>query len=390
MTQALPVSTTNFPKDASLRVVIAGGGTGGHLYPGIALAESFLTNVNGTHVHFVGALQGIEAKVLPRENRPAIFLDMARIRGGGPLVALKGLVKLPLAIFRTMAFFRSLRPHLVIGVGGYASGAAILAATLMGIPRVVQEQNAIPGLTNRVAGKLVHRIYTSFNGAEAHFPAGRVRCLGNPIRAAIREALGGVQRGETREGHPPRILVFGGSQGARFLNQNVPALLSRLTDLHGKLDIIHQTGVREEEETRERYRELEVDADVRPYLHNMAEQYAAADLAICRAGASTLAEVTAVGVPTVLVPFPYAANDHQTANAREVSDVGGGWTVPQSSWNEEKLAGELAAVLGNQSELQSMSESARQLGRPEAADSIVGDAMDLLAQQGNWTGGMAR
>ncbi len=389
MTASLPLSTTDFPKDATLRVVIAGGGTGGHLYPGIALAESFLSRVEGSHVHFVGALQGIEARVLPRENRPAFFLDMARIRGGGIRVALRGIFKLPLAILRTMGFFRRLKPHLVIGVGGYASGAAILAATLMGIPRVVQEQNAIPGITNRVAGKLVHRVYTSFKGAEAHFPVGRVRCMGNPIRAAIREALDKVKREESEEQSRSRILVFGGSQGARFLNQNVPALLASLAARRGKLEIIHQTGIREEEETRERYRDLGVEADVRPYLHDMAEQYAAADLAICRAGASTLAEVTAVGVPTVLVPFPYAANDHQTANAREISDVGGGWTVPQTAWNTDQLAGELATVLGNEADLQAMADSARQLGRPEAADSIVEDALELLIERGEWAGGLA-
>jgi UDP-N-acetylglucosamine--N-acetylmuramyl-(pentapeptide) pyrophosphoryl-undecaprenol N-acetylglucosamine transferase len=365
-----------------LRIVIAGGGTGGHLYPGIAIAEAFLEQNPQTEVRFLGATSGIEARVLPKEGWNALFLDMARIRGGGPLVAMKGMIKLPLAIGKSMSFFRSYRPHLVVGVGGYASGAAMIAASLMGIPRVIQEQNAIPGMTNRVAGKVAHRIYTSFNGAAAHFPQGRVRCLGNPIRSNIRKALEKVMSVKDGEERSPRILIFGGSQGARFLNQNVPSLLAKVTQQLGAIDIVHQTGVREEAETRGRYAESQVAAQVLPYLDNMAERYAWADLAICRAGASTLAEVTAVGVPTVLVPFPYAANDHQTANARDVSNAGGGFTVPQTEWNEDTLSNTLCDLFQEPHELTNMAEKARELGGPKAANAIVEDCLVFLRERG--------
>jgi UDP-N-acetylglucosamine--N-acetylmuramyl-(pentapeptide) pyrophosphoryl-undecaprenol N-acetylglucosamine transferase len=366
-----------------LRVVVAGGGTGGHLYPGIAIAEAFLARSSDTEVRFLGAKSGIESRVLPKEGWDALFLDMARIRGGGFIVALKGILKVPVAVARSIGYFREFRPDLVVGVGGYASGAAMIAAFLLGIPRVVQEQNAVPGMTNRVAGKIADRVYTSFPSAEPHFPTKRVRCLGNPIRAAIREALMGAHGATETPTSVRNVLVFGGSQGARFLNQEIPSLLHALTQKGQSLRIVHQTGVREEEETRARYVALGVEAEVLPYVDDMAARYSWADLAICRAGASTLAELTAVGLPSLLVPFPYAANDHQTANARAISEAGGGITVPQETWDEAGLANQLASLFGDGSAMENMAAEAREQGRPQAAAAIAEDCVELLRERGS-------
>ncbi len=376
-------SVTGGQTKQGLRVVIAGGGTGGHLYPGIAIAEAFQQLVPGTDIHFLGAEGGIESRVLPREGWNALFLDMARIRGGGLWVAAKGAFKVPLAVMRCMRFFLSYRPDLVVGVGGYASGAAMIAAFLTGTPRVVQEQNAVPGMTNKVAGRFANRVYTSFDEAEAHFPKGKVRCVGNPIRAAIRGALAEAsQTSLEAEGSASRVLVFGGSQGARFLNQQVPGLLADVIEAGANLEIVHQTGLKEEEETRSRYEARGIQATVLPYIHDMAQRYEWADLAICRAGASTLAELTAIGLPALLIPFPYAAGDHQAANALSIAHVGGAKAVRQQEWDQAALTEYVVGLLADPAALAQMGDACRSMGKPEAADSIVSDSLTLIRRKG--------
>ena len=359
-------------------VVVAGGGTGGHLYPGIAIAEALLDADPTVHVHFIGAEGGLEARVLPREGFEHTLLPATRLRGGGLVVMLRGLARLPMSIARAMSVLRRLRPGAVVGVGGYASGAAVLAATLLRIPVVVQEQNAIPGMTNKLAGRLARRVYVSFEAARAFFPAGRSDLVGNPIRRGIRASLAEVSP-SGRESATVRLLVFGGSQGARFLNERVPELVGLLAQGGLELRVVHQTGLAERDATAARYEALGIDADVRPYIEDMAREYADADLAICRSGASTLAELTAVGLPAVLVPFPFAAHDHQAANAQAVAASGGAIMVRQGDWDAAKIANEIGELLARRESLGAMATSARALGRPEAADRIATDVLSICA-----------
>jgi UDP-N-acetylglucosamine--N-acetylmuramyl-(pentapeptide) pyrophosphoryl-undecaprenol N-acetylglucosamine transferase len=333
------------------------------------------------HVHYIGAETGIEARVLPAEGVPHTLLPASRLRGGGPRVLARGLVRLPTGVLRAMRLLRRLRARVVVGVGGYASGAAVLAAVLLRIPVVVQEQNAVPGLTNRLAARVARMVFVSFEGAMPHVPPARVRVTGNPIRRAIRERLGRARPLRSVD-RPLSLLVFGGSQGARFLNEQVPAVVGRLAAAGVALRVVHQTGKAELDATRERYRALGVEADVRPYIDDMAAAYAAADFAICRAGASTIAELTAVGLPALLVPFPFAAHDHQAANAHAVASAGGALCVRQEEWDTAAVASQLGALATDPARLASVASSAQRLGRPEAADRIAEAVLALAVEKG--------
>lgn len=351
---------------AALLVVIAGGGTGGHLYPGLAIGEAL--GAAGARVHYIGSTGGIEARVLPQEGVDYTLLPSARLRGGGPVVMLRGGALLVRSVVRALQVLRALRPAVVVGVGGYASGPAVLAAWLLRIPVVVQEQNAVPGMTNKVAGRLARRVFVSFAPAVQSFPAGRAELAGNPIRRRIRESLGAGTSGAGR-----RLLVFGGSQGARFLNEQVPALVARLDATH----VLHQTGAADLAATRDRYAALGIEADVRPYIDDMAAAYADADLAICRAGASTIAELLSVGLPAVLVPFPFAAHDHQAANARVLDEAGAGVMIRQEDWELEAVAARVGGLLADSGRIQQMSAASRALAHPEAADRIARSVIAL-------------
>jgi UDP-N-acetylglucosamine--N-acetylmuramyl-(pentapeptide) pyrophosphoryl-undecaprenol N-acetylglucosamine transferase len=364
---------------SALRVVIAGGGTGGHLYPGIAVAEAFQALVPNCEVRFIGSASGIEARVLPAEGWDVDLIEASRLRGGGLGVFLKGLWKLPLGILRCVGILRSWRPAIVVGVGGYASGAAMIAAAICRIPRVVQEQNAIPGMTNRVLGKIANRTYLSFPEAEGHFPHGKSVLVGNPIRKSICDALSAVETGrEANAATSLNLLIVGGSQGARFLNETVPSLVGSLESAGIHINVIHQTGVADEEVTRGRYETSGLTAEVKPYISDMATAYSWADLVICRAGASTVAELTAVGLPALFVPFPYAAYDHQTANARAVVAAGGGMLFQQSDWEEDAVKKALGALISDGDALAEMGARSKEMGRPQAAENVVKDALGLL------------
>jgi len=327
--------------------------------------------------------------VLPKEGWNVHLIDASRLRGGGLPVALKGLFRIPGGILSCVGVFREFRPHLVVGVGGYASGAAMLAASFCGVPGVVQEQNAIPGMTNRVVSSLSARVYTSFESAGAHFGGDKVRLLGNPIRARIRESLSQAtrRRGLGEAEAPLHVLVFGGSQGARFLNQNVPDALARVHASGAPLRIVHQTGTNDVESTQAAYAALGIEAEVMAYIDDMAARYRWADVAICRSGASTIAELTTVGLPALLVPFPLAAHDHQTANGRAVVEAEGALMIRQEEWHRETVAEELLGLAENRSRLAEMAENSRGMGRSSAADAIVRDCIGLLEERGLFSGG---
>lgn len=359
------------------RLLIAGGGTGGHVYPAVAVAEEVLARNPQAQVVFIGTEHGMEARILPGLGYDLRTIKASRLVGAGLLARLKGLVNLVTGCVQSWRILRAHRPQVVLGMGGYVSGPALLAAWTARYPTAIQEQNAAAGLTNRALGKLVRAIYLGFEAARGCFNSAKTLFTGNPIRQAVADALASAD-------HRPftpaqlRVLVFGGSQGAQFLNERVPEVLVRLAAERPQLQlsVVHQTGANDEDVTRTRYAEtpLEPRVQVTPYIDDMPSAYAAADLAICRAGALTIAEITAVGLPSLLIPFPYAAGNHQEANAQALVDAGAAEMVRQEDWATDSVVQWLGRLLetGDQ-RLVSMSRSARQLARPQAASHVVDD-----------------
>lgn len=362
------------------RLVIAGGGTGGHVYPGVAIAEEIRRRNPNAEVTFVGTARGLENRILPPLGYPLEHVTASRLKGGSLLQKLLGVLRMPRAMWQSWRIFRRTRPDVVVGVGGYASGPALIAAWLTRYRTAIQEQNATPGLTNRWLGKVVRRVFVGFEAAAARFPKKKVLATGNPLRLALSERLA-PQQATAREGL--HLLVFGGSQGARFLNQQLPPVFAALRDaIPGlALHILHQTGEADLDTTRAAYAPLEaigVEVDVRPFIHDMPAAYAAADLAICRAGALTLAELAAVGLPSLLVPFPHASDNHQEANARVLEAAGAARVFTQAAWSAAEVVTCLAELAGDRSRLLAMREAAASLGKRDAARRIV-DALEVMA-----------
>lgn len=363
---------------------IAGGKTGGHLYPGIAVAEEILARNPAATITFLGTKEGLESRVLPRLGYTLETLNVSRLKGGGILGRLMGLLRVPVAMIQTCRLLRAHHPDVVLGVGGYASGPALLMAWLCRYPTAIQEQNAHAGMTNRILGRIVRRIYLGFEAAEQHFSSRRTLATGNPIRKALVTAL--TEHASVGETQAPsdtlRILVFGGSQGARFLNERVPAVLQGLRTARPNLtlQITHQTGQHDVEATTLRYQhtDLETCTRVLPYIEDMPAAYAAADIAICRAGALTVAELTAVGLPCLLVPFPYAADNHQEANARVLVDAGAARMMVQATWDEADAVLWLAELSDDRARLASMATAARQAAQPQAAAALVDDLEGMV------------
>lgn len=363
------------------RVIVAGGGTGGHLFPGLAVAEELRRRLGQVELLFVGTRKGIEARVLPEKGERVEFLEVTPLKGRGPVDLLRSVARLPTALSAARGIVRDFAPDLVVGVGGYAAGPVVAAAKTLGIPTAILEQNAHVGLTNRWLSKVVDRAYVSFEETLERFGAG-ARLLGNPVRADL-VAL--AHRASTDpEGFEARantVLILGGSQGASALNEAVPAALALLKSRHPDLRIVHQCGRAGEEDVRAAYASHGLKADVRPFIDDMASAYGSAALVIARAGATTLAELSALGRPSILVPYPFAAEDHQTKNARALESAGAAICLPQDQLSSERLAAAVDSVLGDVSARGLMAEAARGLGRPDAAAAIVDDVCEWLG----WT-----
>jgi UDP-N-acetylglucosamine--N-acetylmuramyl-(pentapeptide) pyrophosphoryl-undecaprenol N-acetylglucosamine transferase len=351
-----------------VKVLIAGGGTGGHLYPGIAVAEEL--TARGHTVRFVGTARGIEVKAVPAAGYALDLIEVAGLKGGGVIGLLRGLLRVPGALVQSRAIVRRERPDLVVGVGGYASGPLVLAAALSGLPTAILEQNSVPGITNRILGRVVRRVFGTFEAARRWFPADRYVLVGNPVRRRVREALvrSSAESSASSDGAAPasRLLVVGGSQGAHAVNELVVEAM-RLLQARGQAPpILHQTGERDQTDIARRYAEAGVVADVRAFIEDMGAAYHSARLAVTRAGASTLSELTALGVPALLIPFPQAADDHQTVNARELSDAGAARLLRQAATSAEQLADAISALFSDEKQLREMGAAARRLARPEA------------------------
>ncbi|MBM4344503.1 MAG: undecaprenyldiphospho-muramoylpentapeptide beta-N-acetylglucosaminyltransferase [Deltaproteobacteria bacterium] len=355
-------------------VALAGGGTGGHVVPALALADAFAAA--GTDVLFIGTEHGYEATMVPKRGYRIELVPGSRLVGGSLATKLRGLVHLVRGLLAARRLLRREAPDLVLGVGGYASGAALLAAKTLGIPSGVHESNAVPGLTNKVLGRLVDRVYLGFSAALHAFPAQKSRISGNPVRAEI-AAVG--ERRMPRERAQAHILVIGGSQGSQFLNERVPALLLGLAAAGVPIAVRHQVGKLNPAPVQATYTLGEVQARVEGFIDDMAAAYAWADVAITRSGSGTVAELAAAALPALLVPFPHAAGDHQAANATAFCAEGAGRWVRQDAWNQADLSSWLGRLLTDADRWSAASDAARNFALPQAARAVVADC-------GQWLG----
>lgn len=347
-------------------IVIMAGGTGGHVFPALAVAD--VLRSRGHSVTWIGTRQGLEARIVPAAGIPVEWIDVGGVRGKGLGALLKAPFVLSRALLQSMSIFRRLKPVAALGMGGFASGPGGIAARLAGCPLVVHEQNAVPGVTNRLLSRVSSELLEGFPGS---FPAPRrARYVGNPVRRVIAALPAPEQRFAGREG-PLRLLVLGGSQGARVLNQNVPAAVGLLK--RSSVEVLHQTGVKDAEAVATLYRDQGIEARVTPFIDDMAAAYAWADLAVCRSGALTIAELAAAGLGALLVPFAAAVDDHQTKNARFLVEQGAALLLAQSAATTEALAGALQALLQDRRQPLTMAKAARALARVDAAD-VVADA----------------
>ena len=356
----------------SLRVVIAGGGTGGHLYPGVAVARELLRRVPAAVITFAGTARGIESRVIPKEGFELDVLRSRGLKGTSPIALVRGLAVLPLSGLDAWGILSRRRPHLVIGVGGYSSGPVVAAAALRGVPTLLLEQNAVPGFTNRVLSRLVSAAAVTFDRTVEYFGR-RAFVAGNPVRP---EFFG--ESDDNAAVGPPRVLIFGGSQGAHAINVAMVEAAPRLAQRGRRLAITHQTGERDLEFVRDAYQRAGLDARVEPFLFAMDREVKQADLVVCRAGATTLSELTAAGKPALLIPLPTAADDHQRKNAEVMHTAGAADLLAQKDMTGESLAACIDALMQDPARLASMSAAARTLARPDAARVIVDRALTLV------------
>jgi UDP-N-acetylglucosamine--N-acetylmuramyl-(pentapeptide) pyrophosphoryl-undecaprenol N-acetylglucosamine transferase len=352
-----------------MRVIFAGGGTGGHLFPGLAVAREFQRRDAGVEILFVGTEQGIEFRVLPKEGFKLETLTIKGMKGRGVRGLFDALWGVPASLLRSIRIIREFRPDCIIGLGGYASGPLLLAGRLKGVRSVIMEQNLRPGFTNKILSRIVDRVFTSYSGSAAYFPGARVVETGNPVRWRELPTV------------PPKekfsLLIFGGSAGARRLNFAALDALKRLSDLRAELFITHQTGAADYPAVKAAYAATCFDAEVTPFIDKMDEAYARADLVLCRAGATTVAELTAFGKAAILVPFPYAIYDHQRGNAQALEERGAAEMILDQELTGEVLAQRVRSYFSDRSRIERMAAAARAMGHGGAAARIVDECIGL-------------
>lgn len=357
-----------------MKVVIAAGGTGGHLYPAVALAREFLRQDAGSRILFVGTPRGIEGKVLPHEGFELTMIAAQPVMGRGPVKAAAALLALPRAVAQSVGVLRRHRADLAVGIGGYSSPPVMLAAALLRIPRVLLEPNAYPGLANKAVGPLVDLVFLSYAEAAEYFPARKVRITGTPVRRAFLEPP--PARGDDRA---RRLLVFGGSQGAQAINRAMVEALPHLHAVRDRVTIVHQTGDKDLESVRAAYASSGLEAEVVPFIFDMPRVLRGADLVVSRSGAVTLAELAVCGKPAVLIPLPTAIYQHQERNARAMERAGAAVVLPQSELGGAALAEQILTLLSDAGRLQAMGRRSAAMGRADSAEAIVQACRQLVA-----------
>jgi UDP-N-acetylglucosamine--N-acetylmuramyl-(pentapeptide) pyrophosphoryl-undecaprenol N-acetylglucosamine transferase len=364
-------------KNNHMRLIITGGGTGGHLFPGVALAQAMMRVYPGCEILFIGTERKVDRTALSALGFKTMTIRSQGLKGKSYTAKFTALLQLPAGIMEAARIIRDFKPDLVFGVGGYVTGPVILAARLLGVTACIHEQNSIPGLANKLLGHIAVRIFVSLPGSEKYFPARKTILSGNPVRSSIIKAAREMK--PKNEHEPLTLLVLGGSQGARRLNSlMLEAAEKCLTTLLPLPRIIHQTGEHDEEFVRQRYAELGLSARVEPFFTDMADIYSQADLVVSRAGATTLAEITVFHKPAILVPYPFAADNHQEINGRYLVDAGGGVMYKQAELSGEKLGLEIKRILADRKLREEMAQNSGRVARPEATENIVSACLELL------------
>jgi UDP-N-acetylglucosamine--N-acetylmuramyl-(pentapeptide) pyrophosphoryl-undecaprenol N-acetylglucosamine transferase len=344
--------------------IIAGGGTGGHIYPGVAIAQELRRRNPTCEIVFIGTARGLETKIVPREGFKLELIEVAALKGVSAGKRIKSLLLLPKSFLAVRSLIQKYQPEVVIGVGGYASGPMLLIASLMGVPTMVAESNALPGFTNRVLARFVKAAAVSFEEAKSFF-RGKAEITGNPVRA---EFFSIPAKAPSITIH---LLITGGSQGARAINEAMITAIPLLEPHRDRLSITHQTGELDFEKVKAAYAKSALHVEAKPFLEKIVDEFAQADLVISRAGATTVAELAAAGRPALMIPFPWAADDHQRKNAEAVARAGAGRMIVQAELSGERLANELLALLNAPQTLAAMSAASKKLAHPDAAARVV-------------------
>ena len=362
-----------------MTIVIAAGGTGGHLYPAIALAREFLRRNRMTKILFVGTTRGLESKVLAHEGFELALISAKPIMGRGSVDMLRGLCAMPVSFWQCGRILRQRRADLVIGVGGYTSPMMVMAAALKGIPRVILEPNADPGLANKAVGAFVQRVFLAFASAAVSFNPNKVRVVGTPIRRDFltRTVSSPVAKPADRQ----HVLVFGGSQGAKAVNSAAIEGLPELLKRRSAITVTHQTGELDHSRVKEAYDRAGVSVNVVPFLYDMPAAINAADVVVARAGAMTVAELTACGKPAILVPLPTAIYDHQAKNAKVMEDAGAAVVISQAALSGARLVQVLTEMLDDADRMRAMGAASLSLRRMDAAETIVRECYALVGDQ---------
>lgn len=356
-----------------MRIIIAGGGTGGHVFPALSIAQEISERDHGDEVLFVGTQKGMENELVLKNGYTIKHISSRGFVGRGFLNTVVAFFSALKGLFDSVSIIRKYKPDVALGVGGYVSGPLLLAAVLLRIPTAICEQNTVPGVTNRILGKIVNTIFASFDSSVQYFPSKKVLITGNPIRKGIIDASS-----NSNDSDSIAILVFGGSQGAYSLNRFLPEAFSKVeTD---NISIIHQTGKKDYNFVKQLYSDNRLEAQVLEFIDDMASAYSKSDLVIGRAGAGTIAEITALGKPSVLIPFPYAAHDHQLENAKILEEHEASVLIEDKDATSEKLAHTLTKLM-DKDKLNNMSANAKKLGRPEAAKEIVDELYKLAGDK---------
>lgn len=367
----------NLKEPSSIRLIITGGGTGGHLFPGISLAQAMMQAYPDCEVLYIGTERKVDKRALTDLGFKVMTIRSQGIKGKSLPAKIKALFRQPAAILEAARIIKQFKPDLVFGVGGYVTVPVIISARILGITTCIHEQNSIPGLANRLLGHIVHRIFASLPGSEKYFPASKTILSGNPVRRSIIQAADRTAQKEYSE--PLTLLILGGSQGARRLNSlMLEAAAEVLLELSPRPHIIHQTGEHDESYVEEKYMELGFNARVQAFFSDMAKIYTEADIVVSRAGATTLAELTVFHKPVILVPYPYAADNHQEINGRYLVQAGGGIMFKQSELNGKKLGEEIKKLLSNTALLSEMAANSGKTAKPKATEIIVNSCMELL------------
>lgn len=365
--------------DTPCRFLIAGGGTGGHLFPGIAIAQEVMTRNHKNKVLFVSSGKPFEKDALSKAGYRHISISAGGMKRLNTKEQIRSAIKIPKGIFQSMIIIKRFKPDIVIGVGSYSAGPVVLGAWLMRMIVVLQEQNTIPGITNRILANFAKRIYTSFEETQRHLTPKKIVFTGNPVRKDFFEyvTLNTNNRHRDDNQHMFTILIAGGSQGAHALNTAMTESVLHLEDKQNYF-FIHQTGFQDEDTVKNAYQSSGCSCDVKAFFDDMARQYKRADLVICRAGATTLAEVTAMGKSAIFIPYPFAADNHQTINAKSLANMGAAEMINQKDLCVKLLARRIEYYASHRDALNKMSEKAKQIGRPEAASTIVNDCFRLI------------